>query len=184
LRCCGGPGGCGGHAAVVPCRGRTSCGRTTARCARVGPMRAAAGQVPIGWGTPPARWVLLATVTGSGLAFLDVTAVNVALPAIGEELEAGIAGLQWVLNAYTLVLAALIPLAGSLADRFGRRRIFSIGVAWFAGASLLCGVAPTDEVLAAARALQGVGGALLTPGSLAILQGTFARDARARAIGA
>ncbi len=147
-------------------------------------MRAAAGQVPIGWGTPPARWVLLATVTGSGLAFLDVTAVNVALPAIGDELDAGIAGLQWVLNAYTLVLAALIPLAGSLADRFGRRRIFSIGVAWFAGASLLCGVAPTDEVLAAARALQGVGGALLTPGSLAILQGTFARDARARAIGA
>lgn len=162
-------------------------GRTRANRGKVchsGPVQAAAGQVPIGWGTPVARWVLLATVTGSGLAFLDVTAVNVALPAIGEEFDAGIAGLQWVLNAYTLVLAALIPLAGSLADRFGRRRIFSIGVAWFAGASLLCGVAPTDEALAAARALQGVGGALLTPGSLAILQGTFARDARARAIGA
>src|SRR5690606_9524397 len=134
-----------------------------------GPMYAAAAQMPIGWATPAARWVLLATVAGSGLVFLDATAVNVALPAIGEELDTGIAGLQWVLNAYTLVLAALIPLAGSLADRFGRRRIFSIGVAWFALASLLCGVAPTEEVLATARALQGVGGALLTPGSLAIL---------------
>lgn len=136
------------------------------------------------WGTPAARWMLLATVTGSGLAFLDATTVNVALPRIGEDLDSEIAGLQWVLNAYTLALAALIPLGGSLADRFGRRKIFSIGVAWFAGASLLCTAAPTVEALAVARGLQGAGGALLTPGSLAILQASFPREERARAIGA
>jgi EmrB/QacA subfamily drug resistance transporter len=147
-------------------------------------MRTQPDTAPIAWGTPAARWVLLATVTGSGLAFLDVSTVNVALPAIGTELDADIAGLQWVLNAYTLALAALIPLGGALADRFGRRRIYQFGVAWFAAASLLCGVAPTEEVLALARGLQGVGGALLTPGSLAILQASFARGDRARAIGA
>jgi EmrB/QacA subfamily drug resistance transporter len=139
---------------------------------------------PITWGTAAARWVLLATVTGSALAFLDATTVNVALPAIGEDLGAEIAGLQWVLNAYTLALAALIPMGGALADRYGRRRIFQLGVVWFAAASLLCAVAPSAEVLAAARGLQGVGGALLTPGSLAILQATFAVGDRARAIGA
>jgi EmrB/QacA subfamily drug resistance transporter len=128
--------------------------------------------------------VLLATVAGSGIAFLDATTVNVALPAIGEDLDAGIGSLQWVLNAYTLALAALIPLSGTLADRFGRRRIYQFGVVWFAVASLLCGVAPTDEVLALARGLQGVGGALLTPGSLAILQASFVKGDRARAIGA
>jgi EmrB/QacA subfamily drug resistance transporter len=140
--------------------------------------------VSIAWGTPQARWVLLATVAGSGLAFLDATTVNVALPAIGEDLDADIGGLQWVLNAYTLALAALIPLGGSLADHFGRRRIYQFGVVWFAAASLLCGIAPTDETLALARGLQGIGGALLTPGSLAILQASFAPEARARAIGA
>jgi EmrB/QacA subfamily drug resistance transporter len=139
---------------------------------------------PIAWGTPAARWVLLATITGSGLAFLDASTVNVALPAIGTELDAEIAGLQWVLNAYTLALAALIPLGGALADRFGRRRIYQFGVVWFAAASLLCGISPTEELLALARGLQGVGGALLTPGSLAILQASFARGDRARAIGA
>lgn len=139
---------------------------------------------PISWGTPAARWVLLATVTGSGLAFLDATTVNVALPAIGTDLDAEIAGLQWVLNAYTLALAALIPLGGALADRFGRRRIYQVGIVWFAAASLLCGIAPTAELLALARGLQGIGGALLTPGSLAILQASFARGDRARAIGA
>lgn len=136
------------------------------------------------WGTPVARWVLLAMVAGSGLVFLDVTTVNVALPAIGNDLDADIAGLQWVLNAYTLALAALIPLGGSLADHFGRRRIYQIGVVWFALASLLCGLAPTEELLALARGLQGVGGALLTPGSLAILQASFAPSDRTRAIGA
>lgn len=147
-------------------------------------MRADVSSEPIAWGTPAARWVLLATVTGSGLAFLDGTTVNVALPSIGEDLDAGIGGLQWVLNAYTLALAALIPLGGSLADHFGRRRIFQLGVVWFALASLLCGVAPTDETLALARGLQGVGGALLTPGSLAILQASFVPGDRAKAIGA
>ena len=130
------------------------------------------------------RWVLLATVLGSGLAFLDATVVNVALPAIGADLDAGISGLQWTVNAYTLTLAALILLGGSLGDRFGRRRVFVIGVVWFALASLACGLAPNVMWLAVARAVQGVGGALLTPGSLAILQSTFRTEDRARAIGA
>ncbi|QVQ54990.1 MFS transporter [Spiractinospora alimapuensis] len=115
---------------------------------------------------------------------MDASTVNVALPAMGRDLNAEISGLQWVLNAYTLTLAALIPLGGSLADRFGRRRLFQLGVIWFALASLLCGIAPTVEFLSAARGLQGIGGALLTPGSLAILQATFVRRDRARAIGA
>lgn len=135
-------------------------------------------------GDGPGALVLLATVLGSGLAFLDASTVNVALPAIGGDLDADVAGLQWVLNAYTLALAALIPLGGSLADRFGRRRLFQIGVVWFALASLLCGLAPTAETLVFARGFQGVGGALLTPGSLAILQASFVREDRARAIGA
>jgi EmrB/QacA subfamily drug resistance transporter len=138
----------------------------------------------IRWGTSAARWVLLATVTGAGLTLVDATAVNVALPALGRDLDAGVAGLQWTLNGYTLTLAALILLGGSLADRFGRRRIYLIGVVWFAVASALCGLAPSLEVLVASRALQGVGGALLTPGSLAILQASFAPSERARAIGA
>ena len=128
------------------------------------------------WGTPRARWVLLATVLGSGIAFLDATVVNVALPTIGTELDASVAGLQWIVNGYTLTLASLILIGGSLGDRFGRRRIFLVGIVWFAAASLLCGVAPTSEALVAARALQGIGGALLTPGSLAILQASFATE--------
>jgi EmrB/QacA subfamily drug resistance transporter len=138
----------------------------------------------LAFGEPRARWVLLATVLGSGLAFLDATVVNVALPRIGEDLDAGISGLQWTINGYTLTLAALILLGGSLGDRFGRRRIFVIGVVWFAVASLACGLAPNVETLGVARAVQGVGGALLTPGSLAILQASFRPDDRARAIGA
>src|SRR5262245_64996790 len=136
------------------------------------------------WGTRRARWVLLATVLGSGLTFLDATVVNVALPTIGTELDASVGGLQWVVNAYTLTLASLILLGGSLGDRFGRRRIFVLGVIWFAGASLLCSIAPDSEALVAARALQGIGGALLTPGSLAILQASFAARDRGRAVGA
>lgn len=130
------------------------------------------------------RWVLAATVLGSALAMLDATVVNVALPYLGAELGAGMSGLQWTVNAYTLTLAGLILLGGSLGDRFGRRRVFMIGTVWFALASALCAVAPTIEVLIAARALQGVGGALLTPGSLAIIQASFAKDERPRAIGA
>ncbi|MCU7825847.1 MFS transporter [Kitasatospora sp. DSM 101779] len=135
-------------------------------------------------GTPRARWVLLATVLGSGMAMLDGTVVNVALPRIGEDLDASLAALQWTVNSYLLTLAALILLGGSLGDRYGRRRVFLIGVAWFAAASAICAAAPTIEVLIAARALQGIGGALLTPGSLAMLQAVFHPDDRGAAVGA
>lgn len=136
------------------------------------------------YGEPAGRRVLLATVLGSGLAFVDATVVNIALPRIGLELDASAAALQWTVNGYTLSLAALILLGGALGDRLGRRRVFVVGVTWFAVASLLCGLAPDVWTLVVARALQGVGGALLTPGSLAILQASFRPEDRARAIGA
>lgn len=129
------------------------------------------------------RWIVFTTVLGSGMALLDSTVVNVALPHIGEDLGADIADLQWTVNAYMLTLAGLILLGGSLGDRYGRRRVFVIGVVWFAVASLLCGLAPNAGVLVAARALQGVGGALLTPGSLALIQASFHEDDRAKAVG-
>lgn len=129
------------------------------------------------------RWLVFAAVLGSGMAFLDATVVNVALPALGEDLDAGIDELTWTLNGYTLTLAAFILLGGSLGDRFGRRRVFVIGSVWFALASLLCGLAPNVELLIAARALQGVGGALLTPGSLAMIAGLLEGEERGRAIG-
>lgn len=135
-------------------------------------------------GTAAARWVLLATVLGSGLVMIDGTVVNVALPHIGADLGADFAGLQWIVNAYTLTLASLILLGGSLGDHFGRRRVFLVGVVWFAVASAACGFAPTTEVLIAARALQGVGGALLTPGSLALISASFDARDRGAAIGA
>lgn len=135
-------------------------------------------------GTPAARWILAAMILASGMAFLDGTVVNVALRAIGEDLDADLADLQWVVNAYLLLLAALILVAGSLGDLLGRRRVFLVGVVWFAVASVLCALAPNSLTLIVARALQGVGGALLAPGSLAILQSSFHRDDRARAIGA
>ncbi|MHA4776633.1 MFS transporter [Streptomyces sp. MSC1_001] len=129
------------------------------------------------------RWILFTTVLGSGMALLDSTVVNVALPHIGEDLDADLGALQWTVNAYMLTLAGLILLGGALGDRYGRRRVFVIGVVWFALASLLCGLAPNAGVLIAARALQGVGGALLTPGSLALIQASFHEDDRARAVG-
>jgi EmrB/QacA subfamily drug resistance transporter len=135
-------------------------------------------------GEPRGRWVLAATVLGSSIAMLDSTVVNVALPTIGRDLHTALAGLQWTINAYTLTLAGLILLGGALGDRHGRRRIFVIGVVWFALASVLCGLAPNIGVLIAARALQGIGGALLTPGSLAIIQASFAPADRPRAVGA
>jgi EmrB/QacA subfamily drug resistance transporter len=128
--------------------------------------------------------VILATVLGSGMAMLDATVVNVALPAIGRQFSASLGGLQWTVTAYTLTLAGLILLGGSLGDHLGRRRVFLIGVAWFALASALCGLAPDIEVLIAARVLQGIGGALLVPGSLAIIQASFVPADRPRAIGA
>ncbi len=130
------------------------------------------------------RWVLLATVLGSAVASIDATVVGIALPAIGREFNVALDSLQWVVTAYTLTLAGLLLLAGSLGDKYGRKRVFVIGVIWFAVASLLCSVAPTSGVLIGARALQGVGAALLTPGSLAILQATFRPDDRGKAIGA
>ncbi|MBP2475088.1 EmrB/QacA subfamily drug resistance transporter [Crossiella equi] len=136
------------------------------------------------WKSTQARAVLATTILGSGMAMLDGTVVNVALPAIGGELGASVSGLQWILDGYLLALASLILIAGTLGDRYGRRRMFVIGVVWFGLASLLCGVAPTTELLVLARVFQGVGGALLTPGSLAIIQASFPREHRARAIGA
>jgi len=130
------------------------------------------------------KWVLATAVLGSGLAFLDGTVVNVALPAIGEDLNASTSSLQWILNGYLLTLASLILLGGSLGDRFGRRRIFVLGVVMFTVSSLLCAIAPNVETLIGARLLQGIGGALLTPGSLAMIEATFVPGDRARAIGA
>ncbi|MDV3220712.1 MFS transporter [Intrasporangium sp.] len=135
-------------------------------------------------GTRPGRLVIAAAVLGSGMALLDGTVVNVALVRIGDELDASLADLQWITNGYLLALASLILLGGSLGDRFGRRRIFVTGVIWFAVASLACGIAQTSEQLIAARVLQGVGGALLTPGSLSIIQSVFRSEDRAKAIGA
>jgi EmrB/QacA subfamily drug resistance transporter len=130
------------------------------------------------------RWVLAITVAGSGIASLDATVVNIALPTIGREFHTGIAALQWVITGYTLTLAAFLLLGGSLGDRFGRRKVYLIGIVWFALASAACGFAPNALFLIATRLLQGVGAALLTPGSLAILEASFVPADRARAIGA
>jgi EmrB/QacA subfamily drug resistance transporter len=142
------------------------------------------GDTGIRFDSAKGRWVLAGTVLGSGIVSLDATVVNVALPRLGDSLHTDFAGLQWVVNGYTLTLAALILVGGALGDRLGRRRVFIVGIAWFAGASLLCGIAPNVGFLVAARMLQGIGGALLTPGSLAIIQSSFHPADRARAIGA
>ncbi len=134
--------------------------------------------------SPAGRWLLVATVLGSALAGIDATVVNVALPSLGDSLGASFTSLQWVVTAYALTLASFILIGGVLGDRFGRRRVFVIGVVWFAVASVLCGLAPSVSLLVAARALQGVGAALLTPGSLAMLQASFGESDRGRAIGA
>lgn len=138
----------------------------------------------VAWGTPSARGIVAAATLGSGLTLLDGTVVNVALRSMGEDLDASLEQLQWITNGYFLSLASLILLGGSLGDRMGRRRVFVIGTVWFALASLMCGLAPTAEVLIVARVLQGIGGALLTPGSLAMIQGAFRTEDRSRAIGA
>jgi EmrB/QacA subfamily drug resistance transporter len=128
--------------------------------------------------------VIAATVLGSGMAAIDATVVGIALPTIGRRFNAPIGTLQWVVTGYTLTLAALLLLGGSLGDRFGRKRVFGVGVIWFALSSAACGFAPSASVLIVARVIQGVGGALLTPGSLAILQASFSQADRGRAIGA
>lgn len=129
------------------------------------------------------RWILAATILGSSLAFVDGTVVNVALPAIQTNLGATIGSAQWVVQAYTLLLAALILVAGSLGDRYGRRRIFALGVTVFALASICCAVSPTISLLIAARAVQGIGAALLVPSSLALISASFDEARRGRAIG-
>ncbi|WP_375481982.1 MFS transporter [uncultured Jatrophihabitans sp.] len=134
--------------------------------------------------SPQGRGVIAATILGSGMAQLDGTVVNVALPRIGRDLGAGLTALQWTVNAYTLTLAGLLLLGGSLGDRLGRRKVFVVGVIWFTVASAGCTLAPEPATLIAMRALQGVGAALLTPGSLAILEAVFRPADRAAAVGA
>jgi EmrB/QacA subfamily drug resistance transporter len=130
------------------------------------------------------RWVVAVTVLGSGIAALDATVVNIALPTIGRDFDTGISSLQWVMSGYTLTLAAFLLIGGSLGDHYGRRKIYTIGIIWFALASAACGFAPSVVFLIIMRVLQGVGGALLTPGSLAILEASFVPEDRGRAIGA
>jgi EmrB/QacA subfamily drug resistance transporter len=129
------------------------------------------------------RWVVAAMVLGASVAGIDSTVVAVALPAIGQSLHASFQALQWTVTSYTLTLASLILLAGSLSDRWGRRRVFLAGLGWFTLASVLCAAAPSTGWLIAARAVQGIGGALMTPASLAIIEATFQPADRTRAIG-
>ncbi|HEX4221982.1 MAG TPA: MFS transporter, partial [Pseudonocardiaceae bacterium] len=144
----------------------------------------AASPDAIRWGTPRARGVLATTIVGSSMAMIDGTIVNVALPRIGAQFHASVAGLQWIVDGYLLSLAALVLVAGVFGDRYGRRKVYLIGVGLFGAASLLCGLTPNTTLLVVARILQGVAGALVSPGALAILQTNFVRNDRARAIGA
>ena len=132
---------------------------------------------------PSGTWVLVATILGSSMAFIDGTVVNVALPVLQTELKATVADVQWVVEAYALFLSALILVGGSLGDHYGRRRIYATGIILFTLASVVCGFAPNVTVLIAARAIQGVGGALLVPGSLAIISASFDSQQRGKAIG-
>lgn len=129
------------------------------------------------------RWVLLSTVLASSMAFVDSTALNVALPALQTDLQTTAVELLWILNGYLLMLASLILVGGSLGDHLGRKRVFMSGIILFMVASLACGLAPTAGLLIIARVVQGIGGALLIPGSLAIITATFDRSQRGRAIG-
>ena len=129
------------------------------------------------------RWVLVVAVLGSGMAFIDGTAVNLALPVLQREFAAGLAELQWVVEGYILFLSALLLVGGALGDRFGRRRVFALGILLFGLASALCGLAPSMEVLILARAAQGIGGALLVPGSLALISAAIPPARRGPAVG-
>jgi len=129
------------------------------------------------------RWVLVAATLGSSMVFLDNSTVNVALPALQHSLGATVLDVQWVINGYTLFLAALLLLGGALGDQLGRRRVFGAGVVVFTLASVACGLAPSTLFLIVSRAAQGIGGALLTPGSLALINGAYPRDLRGQAIG-
>jgi EmrB/QacA subfamily drug resistance transporter len=145
---------------------------------------ASSSQAGLSYHSGPGRWVLAATILGSAMAAIDATVVGIALPAIGRDFHASLAALQWVFTGYTLTLAGLLLLAGALGDRYGRKKTFMTGVAWFAVASAICAAAPDAPVLILARAVQGIGAALLTPGSLAILEASFRQDDRSKAIGA
>jgi EmrB/QacA subfamily drug resistance transporter len=133
--------------------------------------------------SPAARWLIVAAVLGSGMAFLDGTVVNVALPAIGRELDAGLTGQQWVLDGYLLSLSALLLAGGAAGDRYGRRRVFVFGLVIFTAASLACGFSPTVSWLIGARLVQGLGAAALVPGSLALIDVGIRQQDRARAVG-
>jgi len=146
-----------------------------------GVIKSTPAAAPCARGSEP--WILAATILGSSMAFIDGTVVNVALPALQANLNATVRDVLWVVEAYALFLAALILVGGSMGDRFGRRRIFCCGAAIFALASIWCGVAPGVGQLIIARAVQGVGGALLVPGSLAIISASFSEDRRGAAIG-
>ena len=128
-------------------------------------------------------WVLAATILGSSMAFIDGSVVNVALPHIQSDLNMSVQGAQWVVNGYMLMLGALVLLGGSAGDHFGRRRVFALGAAIFTAASISCGLAPNATVLVAARVLQGIGGALLVPGSLALISAAFPAEERGKAVG-
>jgi EmrB/QacA subfamily drug resistance transporter len=137
----------------------------------------------LGQVTRQQRLTLVATILGSTVVFLDATVVNVALPAISDNLNAGLAGQQWVVEAYMLTMVSLLLVGGSLGDQFGRRRMFVAGLVAFGATSALCAVAPSDEFLVGARALQGIAGALLVPGSLAIVAAAFKGEERGKAVG-
>jgi EmrB/QacA subfamily drug resistance transporter len=148
------------------------CEEGVMRCAAVAPQKTRGG-----------AWVLVATILASSMVFVDGTVVNVALPALQSSLNTTVTDVQWVVEAYALFLATLLLLGGSLGDLYGRRRVFLAGVVLFAGASAWCGVAPDIRTLIMARAVQGVGGALLVPGSLALISSSFSVEDRGRAIG-
>src|SRR3954451_15475389 len=143
-------------------------------------MEAAAG----GLSAQRKRLVLVAAILGTTVVTVDSTVANVALPAIADDLGGGLAGQQWTANAYLVTLSSLLLIGGSLGDIFGERRVFSLGVLMFGATSLICAIAPTIEILVAARALQGVAGALLTPAALAVIVSTFPPEERGKAVGA
>src|SRR5947209_4679998 len=152
---------------------RTPCDEVAIRTAGAGVPYAAKART----------WILAATILGSSMAFIDSTVVNVALPAIQADSHATVTGVQWVVESYGLFLGALILVGGSLGDLLGRRRVFVVGVTIFAASSLACGLAANIHQLIIARSIQGVGAALLVPGSLAIISASFDEKARGQAIG-